>query len=160
MFINKTLRLNNLTTRRAMNMKVSVVDTCIEAIIYLLLHNLHDCTFKSKFLFLLQEKEEKEAGTHFVLLSQSRNMTEDSWKLICINQLTFYNFFQVVQVTLKYFSIFNNKPPVSWVAHSTRKFLECSSSSPTDPWCNMLHLYLDGKNMRRKCRMNTLLTSI
>ena len=56
-------------------MKVSVVDICVEAIIYLLLYNLHDCTFKSKFLFLLQDKEEKEGGTHFVLLSRSRNMT-------------------------------------------------------------------------------------
>ena len=29
-----------------MNAKVSVVVTCVEAIIYLLLHNLHDCNFK------------------------------------------------------------------------------------------------------------------
>ena len=29
-----------------MNAKISVVVICVEAIIYLLLHNLHDCTFK------------------------------------------------------------------------------------------------------------------
>ena len=27
---------------------------------------------------------------------------------------------------------------------------------PTDPWCNMLQTYLNGKNMRRQCQMNTL----
>ena len=29
-----------------MNTKISVFVICVEAIIYLLLHNLHDCTFK------------------------------------------------------------------------------------------------------------------
>ena len=31
--------------------------------------------------------------------------------------------------TAKYFSIFNNKPPVSWVPHITRNFLRCYSCS-------------------------------
>ena len=30
-----------------MNVKISVFVICVEAIIYLLLYNLHDCTFKS-----------------------------------------------------------------------------------------------------------------
>ena len=46
LFINKTLRLNNLKSRTAMNAKISVFIICVEAIIYLLLYNLHDCTFK------------------------------------------------------------------------------------------------------------------
>ena len=46
LFINKTLRLDNLKGRRATNAKISVFVICVEAIIYLLLHNLHDCTFK------------------------------------------------------------------------------------------------------------------
>ena len=29
-----------------MNAKISVFAFCVEVIIYLLLHNLHDCTFK------------------------------------------------------------------------------------------------------------------
>ena len=29
-----------------MNAKISVFAICVEVIIYLLLHNLHDCTFK------------------------------------------------------------------------------------------------------------------
>ena len=33
-----------------MNAKISVFVTCIEAIIYLLLYNLHDCTFKQNKL--------------------------------------------------------------------------------------------------------------
>ena len=44
-FINKTLRLNNLKTGRAMNVTISVFVICIEAIICWLLYNLHDCTF-------------------------------------------------------------------------------------------------------------------
>ena len=38
--------LNNLKTRTAMNAKISVFVYCVEAIIYLLLYNLHDCTFE------------------------------------------------------------------------------------------------------------------
>ena len=32
-------------------------------------------------------------------------------------------------ITSKYFSFFNNKPPVSWAAHTTRDFLTCYSCS-------------------------------
>ena len=46
MFINKTLRLNNVKTRTAITSKISVSVICVEAIIYLLLYNLHDCAFK------------------------------------------------------------------------------------------------------------------
>ena len=45
LFINKTLRLNNFKIKTAMNAKVLVFVICVEAIIYLLLYNLHDCTF-------------------------------------------------------------------------------------------------------------------
>ena len=31
-----------------MNVKISVFVICVETITYLLLHNLHDCTFKKK----------------------------------------------------------------------------------------------------------------
>ena len=48
LFISKTLQLNNLESRAAMNAKISVFCICVKAIIYLLLCNLHDCTFKSK----------------------------------------------------------------------------------------------------------------
>ena len=45
LFINKTLRLNNVKkTKTAMNAKMFFI--CVESIIYLLLYNLHDCTFK------------------------------------------------------------------------------------------------------------------
>ena len=45
-FIKKILRPNNLRTRTTMNAKISVLVICIEGIIYLLLYNLTDCTFK------------------------------------------------------------------------------------------------------------------
>ena len=51
-FINKTLRRNNLKTRTTMNAKISLFVICIEAIIYLLLYDLHDCTFKTFITFL------------------------------------------------------------------------------------------------------------
>ena len=38
------LRLNNLKTRAAINAKISLFVICVEAIIYLLLYNLDDCT--------------------------------------------------------------------------------------------------------------------
>ena len=33
-----------------MNKKISVFVICVKAIIYLLLYNLHDCTFKGRIL--------------------------------------------------------------------------------------------------------------
>ena len=45
-FIDKTLRINNLKTRTAINAKISVFFICVKAIIYLLLYNLHEWTFK------------------------------------------------------------------------------------------------------------------
>ena len=46
LFTNKTLLHNNFKTRTAINAKISVFVICVEAIIYLLLNNFHDCTFK------------------------------------------------------------------------------------------------------------------
>ena len=51
---NKTLRLNNLKARAAMNAKISVFFICVEAIIYLLLYNLHVSTFKSTNLSIFK----------------------------------------------------------------------------------------------------------
>ena len=48
LFINKIFQLNNLKTRAAINAKISVIFISAEAIIYLLLYNLHDCTFKGE----------------------------------------------------------------------------------------------------------------
>ena len=42
MFVNNTLQLNDLKTRTAINAKTSVFVICVEAIIYLLLSDLHD----------------------------------------------------------------------------------------------------------------------
>ena len=49
LFINKTLQLNNLKTRTAMNGKISVFVICVKVIIYLLIYHLHDCTCTLKF---------------------------------------------------------------------------------------------------------------
>ena len=44
LFINKTLQLNKLKNRTAINGKISVFIACVEAIIYLLAYDLHDFT--------------------------------------------------------------------------------------------------------------------
>ena len=41
-----TLRLSNLKTRTGIKAKVSALDVCVEAIMYLLLYNWHDCIFE------------------------------------------------------------------------------------------------------------------
>ena len=43
-----------------MNMKISVFDFCVEAIINLSLYNLHGCSFKHVFLFCVIEKQPHE----------------------------------------------------------------------------------------------------
>ena len=48
---NKTLGLSNLKTRTAMNAEISVFVVCVEAIIYLSLHNWHNCTPKDPSVF-------------------------------------------------------------------------------------------------------------
>ena len=42
---NKTLRLNKLKSRTAMNAKTSIFVACVDVVIYFLLCNLHDCIF-------------------------------------------------------------------------------------------------------------------
>ena len=44
LFVNKTLWLNNLKSKTAINVKISVFVICDEAIINLLSYNLHYCT--------------------------------------------------------------------------------------------------------------------
>ena len=46
LFINKTLRLNNLKTRTAMNAQISVFVISVEAIIYFLLYNCMTVTLR------------------------------------------------------------------------------------------------------------------
>ena len=45
-FININLQLDNLKSRTAMYEKISVFVICVVVILYLILYNLHDCTFK------------------------------------------------------------------------------------------------------------------
>ena len=72
MFIKKTLRFSNLKTRAAMNTKISLFICCVEPIIYLLLFNLHDCTFKvfnanfSKITLFLREKSKVQSNSQYL----------------------------------------------------------------------------------------------
>ena len=56
--MSKTLRLNNLKSRAAINAKISVFVICVEVIIYLLLYNLHDGTFNKRYKKLRKPKKE------------------------------------------------------------------------------------------------------
>ena len=72
MFINKTLRFNNLKTRAAMNAKTSLFICCVEPIIYLLLFNLHDCTFRvfnanfSKITLFIRENSKVQSNSQYL----------------------------------------------------------------------------------------------
>ena len=63
LFINKTLRLNDLKTRTAMNAKISLFVICVEVIIYLL-RNLHDCTFNYIWPFSGHDELKNIAGRY------------------------------------------------------------------------------------------------
>ena len=45
----KSLGLNNINTKNATNSKYGGFIIYIQAIVYMLLHNLHNCTFKTSF---------------------------------------------------------------------------------------------------------------
>ena len=45
LYLNKTLRLNNIKTRTALTAKILVFVIFVEAIVYLLFYNLHDYPF-------------------------------------------------------------------------------------------------------------------
>ena len=53
LFISKDLRLSNIKTRTTINAKISVFVIWVEAIIYFLLYNLHDCTLLVFYEILL-----------------------------------------------------------------------------------------------------------
>ena len=53
LFVNKILWFNNLKTRTAMEAKMLVFVICVEAILYFILYNLHDCTINLKPLLYL-----------------------------------------------------------------------------------------------------------
>ena len=89
--------------------------------------------FKLKSTFFSRVKTKKLALTSFYCLDQE-TLLDDSWKLFCkTNQdptisCTWENS-KILNITSKYFSIFNNKPPASWVAHITRDCITCYSCS-------------------------------
>ena len=68
---------------------------------------------------IIKSKKKKLAITSFYFLDQETRLN-GSWKLIYINQSRFYNFFHVgnskmLNITSKYFSIFNGKHTVIWI---------------------------------------------
>ena len=69
MLIKETLQLNNLKTRTATHMRISVFVICVDAIMYLLLYNLHEGNFKKapvanqNYSKLLALNEFSEAAT-------------------------------------------------------------------------------------------------
>ena len=76
---------------------------------------------------------QKEVGTNFPLLSRSRDMIGWFMKTYLHQPIKILQFLwensKMLNKTAKYFSILNNKPPASWVAHITRDFLTCYSCS-------------------------------
>ena len=58
-------------------------------------------------------------------------------KVLQLGKYTWENS-KALNTTSKYFSIFNKKPPASWVAHVTRNFLTSYSYSYYSSWLNWL----------------------
>ena len=79
LFIKKALRLNNLKTRTAMNVKILVFVTCVEAIIYLLLWNLHDCTFNQWWKKVRNSHRRCSMKKGPVLISINENLEQCTW---------------------------------------------------------------------------------
>ena len=105
-------------------------------------------TFKAKTLSslirVLKSKKKKLALTSFYCLSQAAGL-DDSWKLINIDQLRFYNLFHVgkfkmFNINSKCSSIFNKKPLASWVTYMTRDFLTCYSVPIIVSWLKLYQL--------------------
>ena len=64
----KSLGLNNIATKNATNYKYWGFIIYIQAIINMLLHNLHDCTFKTSFK--LKSIEPIKTTLHLVCIKQ------------------------------------------------------------------------------------------
>ena len=81
----------------------------------------------------LKSKKMKLALTLFYYVNRKIRLGK-SKKLISIDQSRFHichtrENSKMFNITSKYFSFFNNKPPASWVAQITRDFLICYSCS-------------------------------
>ena len=65
----------------------------------------------------MSQKQEKEAGTNFVLLCQSRNMVGQFKKAYLHRPIKILHFLTPARIqkrlTSKHFSFFNNKPPAT-----------------------------------------------
>ena len=91
--------------------------------------------FKAKLSFRKKSKINEKTGTNFVSLSRTSNTIGQFTKtFFCIGKSKFCNLlhageFENVNITSKYFIIFNNSPPASWAAHITKGFLTCYSCS-------------------------------
>ena len=87
----------------------------------------------------LKSKKKKLALTFFYYVTR-KIWLGNSKKLFCKDQsfsLTRENS-KIFNITSKYFSFFNNKPPASWVAHITSDFLTCCPCSYYSfmTWCD------------------------
>ena len=79
----------------------------------------------------LKSKKKKLALTLLCYISRDIWLGNSS-KLVCIDQSKFYishtrENSKMFNITSKYFSFSNNKPPASWVTQTSRNFLTCYS---------------------------------
>ena len=83
LFINKTLRLNNLKTRTAMTEKFSVFAICVETIIYLLLYDLPDFTYNNQYCSICRP------STSIIHQSIGLNASIFSWGILFYSRASF-----------------------------------------------------------------------
>ena len=56
-----------------MNAKISVFFICVEVIIYLLLYNLHDCTFESETVLSWSSRKKEKCNFATLVLTLQKN---------------------------------------------------------------------------------------
>ena len=76
LFIKISLLLNNLKTTTGLNAKVSVVVICLQAIIYLLLYNLYDCTFNTEEAIGM-----RKILAHDTRMQKNPQTKESTWRI-------------------------------------------------------------------------------
>ena len=114
-FINKTLRFNNLKTRKAMNAKISVFVICVEAMMYLLLYNLYDSTFNWGF----NHKLLKKIMSFLTLYWVSASKYKYTYTLISCTDINTCTYILMGWGTFPYWTAcFHNSPSVDNVSNS------------------------------------------
>ena len=113
-----------------MNAKISVFVFCVEVIIYSLLYNLNDCTFKQKKIKIINEKDIKEFESihengkfHYEIEKQNFHQHKKPIliKNININKIVVSNKVSFGKKGFKYFVCYKDAKKLDIYVHFSQK---------------------------------------